>query len=286
MRHGFLLIDKPSGPTSHDAVAIVRRTLSESHVGHLGTLDPLASGLLVLAVGSKALKVIEFFSDLPKEYEALVRFGAVSSTYDAQGMIEASPAKPGWEPPDQSVLLRMLRERFTGKIKQVPPAHSAVHVDGKRAYERARRGESVDLPARTVDITACDVLAYEYPTLKLRIRCGAGTYIRSLAHDLGVVLRCGGYLEGLRRTKVGEWVVGDAAAPERAAWSHVLPLKEILKTFHGIELTDAEAIDIGFGRAVRREVQPDTIAWHKDLPVAVLMPAKDGSRMAQPRKVL
>lgn len=285
MRHGFLLIDKPSGPTSHDVVETVRRVLPESNVGHLGTLDPGASGLLVVAVGSKALKVIEFFEDLPKEYEAEIHFGSVSTTYDAQGAIEEIAAKPGWSPPALDQLQKTIARRFVGSVRQVPPMYSAVHVEGQRAYDRARRGQHVSVPARTVDISACDILAYEYPRLRLCIRCGAGTYIRSLAHDLGQVLRCGAYLQGLCRTRVGEWSVEEAVPPERAAWSRVLPLKEILKPFGSIDVTPEEAQDLGFGRRIVREVKTETVAWYDGLPIAVLIPAKDGSRTAQPRKV-
>lgn len=286
MRHGFLLIDKPPGPTSHDVVDRVRSVLGESKVGHLGTLDPAASGLLVLAVGAKALKVIEFFTDLSKEYEAEVRCGAVSTTYDREGVIEDVAPKSGWSPPDLPQLQRLLTDRFLGKIMQAPPAHSAVNIAGERAYRRARRGESVRPPLREVEIASCSVLAYAYPRLRLLIGCSSGTYIRSLAHDLGQVLRCGAYLENLRRTQVGEWDIVDACPPGDASWARVLPLKNILKPFRGIELTAGEAEDLQFGRPIQREVKPDTFAWFQDLPIAILTPAKDGSRMAQPRKVL
>ncbi len=286
MRHGFLLIDKPKGPTSHDAVHRVRKALSERDIGHLGTLDPAASGLLVLAVGSKALKVIEFFNGLHKEYLADVRFGAVSTTYDAEGVLEKVPAKPGWTVPDKDDVGRVLQQRFVGKIEQTPPSHSAVHVAGVRAYELARKGIEVEMPKRSVEIDACDVVSYDYPHLRLRVQCGSGTYIRSLAHDLGDVLRCGAYLENLRRTMVGEWNVESAVPVDDAKWTDVLPLKDVLHALPRIDVGSEEVEDLRHGRKIKREVSAGTWAWYDGLPVAVLVPAKDGSQMAQPRKVL
>lgn len=286
MRHGFLLIDKPRGPTSHGAVAMVRRALNERDIGHLGTLDPAASGLLVLAVGSKALKVIEFFSGLGKEYIADVHFGAVSTTYDSEGVRETVATKPGWSEPDKGHIQRAIDQRFTGKIEQVPPSHSAVHIAGVRAYDLARKGIEVEMPKRTVEISKCTVLSYAYPHLRLNVHVSSGTYIRSLAHDLGDVLRCGGYLENLRRTSVGEWSVDRAVTPDAATWTNVLPLKDVLARFTRIDITAEEAEHLRHGRKIQREVSAGTWAWFEGLPIAVLVPAKDGSRMAQPRKVL
>lgn len=285
MRHGFLFVDKPVGPTSHDVVQGVRRTLQESSIGHLGTLDPLASGLLVLAVGAKALKVVELFGGLPKEYVAHIAFGAVSNTYDADGIIEVQPPKPGFAPPEQATLQRLLQDRFQGVIDQVPPAHSAVHVGGERAYRKARQGLDVVMPSRKVEITAAEIVEYAYPHLKLRVECGAGTYIRSLAHDLGQVMRCGAYLAGLRRTKVGEWDASLALAPSALSWGNVHPLKDVLAPLQKVEITEAQLQDLRHGKDLPLEVRPDTIAWCGGLPVAILTPKKDGSRLAHPRKV-
>lgn len=286
MRHGFLLVHKPKGPTSHDAVAMVRRALREPHIGHLGTLDPLAAGLLVLAVGSKALKVIELFQGLRKEYRAGVRFGSVSSTYDSEGSIQEIGQRPGWTPPDTQTLQRLIETRFQGVIEQTPPAYSAVKVGGVRAYRRARQGVAVTPASRKIEIQTCAIEEYAYPLLTLRIACGAGTYIRSLAHDLGGALRCGGYLENLQRMMVGEWSVADATVPENTAWTNVIPLKEILKAFPGMDLTEAEMENVRHGRTIAREVQPNTIGWFEGLPIAIFTPTKDGSRAAHPRKVL
>ncbi len=286
MRHGFLLVHKPKGPTSHDIVLTVRHLLNENNIGHLGTLDPAASGLLVLAVGQKALKVIELFQNLHKEYIACVYFGAISSTYDSEGKIEETSLRPGWSPPDFSTLQRLIETRFQGVIEQAPPAYSAVKIDGVRAYRRARQGVAIMPAPRRVEIQTCAVEEYAYPFLKLRISCGAGTYIRSLAHDIGQIFRCGGYLQDLSRTKAGEWSIDTAVDPESVKWPQVIPLKEILKPFSSIYLTEVEAENIRNGRTIAREVKPNTIGWFDELPIVILAPAKDGSRTAHPRKVL
>jgi tRNA pseudouridine55 synthase len=283
MRHGFLLLDKPVGPTSHDAVYAARRILHERDIGHIGTLDPAASGLLVLAVGSKALKTIEFFGDLPKEYIAEIQLGSVSTTYDREGVIEKVQTKPGWVQPDQLQIRRIIDERLIGTISQVPPTHSAVHVNGKRAYELARRGEKVEITPRNVRIDECVIVKYEYPHLTLRVSCGTGTYIRSLAHDLGEMVRCGAYLTGLRRTKVGAWSVENAVDPDAMDWTDVQPLKDALKGMGGIDITDEEWEHVRHGRVIKRTLDREVFAWHNDLPVAVLKPVENGVRA---RKVL
>lgn len=295
MRHGFLLIHKPKGPTSHDVVVTVRQRLHERDIGHLGTLDPAASGLLVLAVGSKALKVIELFGNLRKEYIACVRFGAVSSTYDSEGEIQETLPRPGWTPPELSAVQRLIETRFQGVIEQAPPAYSAVKINGVRAYRSARHGVAISPPPRRVDIQQCVIEEYAYPLLTLRISCSAGTYIRSLANDLGQVLRCGGYLHDLHRTKIGlpteahsaqVWSIDAAVAPEDAKWTDVIPLKALLQPFPSVDLTESEAEHANHGRTIPREVTPNTIGWFGGLPIIILTPAKDGSRTARPRKVL
>ncbi|MBI3335976.1 tRNA pseudouridine(55) synthase TruB [Candidatus Peregrinibacteria bacterium] len=289
MKHGFLLVDKPVGPTSHDIVEMVRKQLHETHIGHLGTLDPAASGLLVMAVGSKALKCIELFQNGTKAYEAEITLGAVSTTYDREGVIESLTPKAGWMVPDDHTIMLLIADRFIGKIKQVPPEASAVKIGGERAYRKFRQGRGVNIPPREVEITECAVVEYAYPHLKLRVRCGSGTYIRSLAHDLGASLKCGGYLANLRRIKVGEWRVGDSHRPDCIAWGHVIPLKEVLKDFSSIELTEAQAENIRHGRDIVLDSPlsaKDTIAWLNDLPIAILTPRNDGTELVHARKVL
>lgn len=285
MRHGFLLIDKPSGPTSHDIVQNVRRSLNERSIGHLGTLDPAASGLLVLAVGAKALKLVELFGNATKEYDATIHLGVISTTYDREGILEEVVLKPGVDEPDVSQIQRAIEDRFLGRIQQIPPAFSAAHHQGKRAYEYARAGESISLPPRTIEISKCTILEYSYPILKMRIACSSGTYIRSLAHDLGVVLRTGAYLETLRRTKVGLWSLENAISQEDVLWTNVTPLKEIMIDFPRIDLSDEEAKDISFGRSISRAIHEDCIAWLHGLPVAILTPDPKENGFARPRKV-
>ena len=285
MRHGFLLVDKPVGPTSHDIVSKVRKALGERSVGHLGTLDPAASGLLVLAVGKKALKVVELFNELTKEYDADIQLGSVSTTYDREGHIEEVTLKPGVEIPPQTTIQNLIADYFVGNIKQVPPGHSAISIGGERAYRKMRQGIAVDLPERDVEISQCTVTSYDYPHLTVHVACGSGTYIRSLAHDLGGKLHTGGYLAALRRTKVGDWAIEDACTVDDMKWSRVLPLKEVLFDLPKIDLTAEEMDDVKHGRSIERLVEKDTIAWFEDLPIAILMPSADGDGTSRPRKV-
>lgn len=289
MRHGFLLVHKPQGPTSHDVVGTVRRLLHERSIGHLGTLDPMADGLLVLAVGSKALKVVELFGGAEKEYEAEVRFGMTSTTYDGEGALEPVTLKPGWTIPEDATKIRQLIEqRFLGTIKQVPPGYSAISIGGERAYDKARRGEAVEMPERTVIIHECEILSYAYPVVSLRIRCSSGTYIRSIAHDLGKALGCGGYLQKLRRTKVGEWSLKNAVKDKEVKWTDVTPMKDVLANQPRFELSPEQWEEIRHGRSVIGAVSEPgkpLIAWYEGLPVAILEtnPKKEG--MLKPRKV-
>lgn len=240
----------------------------------------------MVAVGAKALKVIEFFNDLEKEYEASIHFGHTSTTYDAEGMLEKVTLKPGCTPPDEMHIRRAIAERFVGHIQQQPPSYSAVHINGQRAYDLARRGETIDMPSRSVEVTACDVISFNYPHLVLRIRCSSGTYIRSLAHDLGQLLKCGAYLEGLRRTKVGEWNVENAVQPDKVTWTDVAPLKDILKDFPRIEVDAEQAKAISMGKKIPLQIAPNTIAWFDGLPIAFLTPSKDNPQTSHARKVL
>ncbi len=290
MRHGFLLINKPKGPTSHDIVAILRRSFSEPKIGHLGTLDPLAEGLMVIAIGAKALKVVELFSKLTKVYEAEITFGAVSTTYDSEGIISERKPKAGWiAPEDSSRIQAIIDDHFVGRIQQVPPAFSAVHVGGERAYRKAMRGETVEMQAREVLISACKVIGYDYPKVRVEVHCDSGTYIRSLAHDLGHTLRCGGYLSSLVRTEVGEWSLKNAVTPDKAVWTDVMPLKDILTKFEGRVVTDAEWTELSHGRPIEGSLGDPLvplIAWHQDLPVAILERSRRQEGMLKPRKVL
>ena len=197
MTSGILLLDKPIGPTSHDAVARVRRAAGLRRVGHAGTLDPLASGLLLLGLGPAA-RFLEYLVGLDKTYETTVRLGQATTTYDAEGEVTAE------RPVDVSAAqLAAALDAFRGPIRQRVPPHSAVKRDGRPLYESARRGVTLDLPEREVVIHALDLLAFDPPFVSLRVACSSGTYIRSLAHDLGAALGSGGHVAALRRTAVG-----------------------------------------------------------------------------------
>jgi tRNA pseudouridine55 synthase len=197
--NGFLIVDKPGGITSRAAVNRIQRQLPRgTKIGHTGTLDPLATGVLVLCIGP-ATKRADDVQALGKSYETQIRLGATSDTDDADGLVtnllEAKPIP--------SDVLRNTLARFDGTIHQTPPAYSAIKVEGRRSYDLARRGISKVLAARPVTIHRIELRKYEWPTVDLAIDCGKGTYIRSIARDLGQMLGVGGLVETLRRTRVG-----------------------------------------------------------------------------------
>lgn len=196
-------IDKPSGITSFDVIRQLRRKLSVRKMGHAGTLDPLATGLLIVAVGN-ATKEINKYMDLEKEYEVLVEFGKVSTTYDADGKISKGILRDVNRSEFEKVL-----KNFIGEILQIPPIFSAKKIKGIRAYDLARKGIKFVLEPRTVFIKSIGIIEWNWPFARLRVKCGKGTYIRSLAHDIGQKLGCGGYVKELRRTAIGEFKVED-----------------------------------------------------------------------------
>lgn len=195
----ILAIWKPKGPTSHDVVDAVRRITDERRVGHAGTLDPMAEGVLVIGIGREATKRLATIVGHEKEYVATIRLGATSDTDDAGGMVSESVVQG---PVNQEDVERVL-PLFIGRIKQVPPAYSAVKIKGTPAHRRVRRGEEVQLAPRIVTVHSIDLLRYEWPQLELRVVCGPGTYIRALARDIGERLGVGGHLTALTRTRVG-----------------------------------------------------------------------------------
>lgn len=207
-RNGTLNLNKPSGVTSRDVVNRVTRLWRGVKVGHAGTLDPLASGVLVVCVGA-ATRLIEYVQRMPKTYRTVVRLGARSDTLDADGRIvaEEHPRVPS-EEDVRAALLGQL-----GTIEQQPPEFSALKVKGRRAYDLARAGEAVDLAPRSVRIDRIDLLGYDWPRLELEIQCGSGTYIRSIARDVGEALGCGGLVEVLARTAIGSFRLDDALDP-------------------------------------------------------------------------
>lgn len=205
--HGILLVDKPSGMTSHDVVAKVRYFVGQKGVGHTGTLDPRATGLLIMCLG-RATKIVQFISNLDKTYIADVCFGRTSPTYDAEGLDDSIPA--GEVPELSNARIEKLLTEYTGKVKQVVPAYSAVKVRGVPLHRSVRRGEEVEPPVREVEFKSIRLLSYHAPYMRIELTCSKGAYVRSLAHDLGARLGCGAYLAELRRTMVGDYSVSDA----------------------------------------------------------------------------
>ena len=208
----LLLVDKPAGWTSFDVVNKLRYRLrrltgvKRIKVGHSGTLDPMATGLLVIATG-KATKALSALTGLPKVYTGTIRFGASTPTYDAESELDATYST---EHLTAELLRGLVRERFSGEIEQRPPAFSAIKVDGKRLYELARRGQAVQVPTRRVEVSRFELTRVELPEADFEVACSKGTYIRSLAHDLGRAADSGAYLTSLRRTRVGDYRIEDA----------------------------------------------------------------------------
>lgn len=209
--NGFVVIDKPSGVTSFSMVSLVRRLTGVKRVGHAGTLDPLASGVLPVAIG-QAARFIEYMDDAPKRYEADVLFGVSTDTYDSEGQVTAERDATGITRDALEQALRAL----IGEIQQVPPVYSAIKVAGKPLYRYAREGNAAEvaLAPRRVRIESIGVLAFGAGVATLDVTCGKGTYIRSLAHDLGERLGCGAHLTALRRTSSGGFTLRDARTPD------------------------------------------------------------------------
>ncbi len=249
MIDGFLVIDKPAGLTSHDVVQRVRRIAKQRRVGHLGTLDPLATGVLPIALG-EATKLSQLLTHGAKSYRGKLQLGVETTTYDREGEVVARSDGP-W--PTRSVLEKSLAE-FQGEIDQVPPPYSAVKQDGQAAYRRARRGEEVRLEPRRVTIARIELMSYEPPFVSLEVDCSAGTYLRSMAHDLGAALGTGAHLFELCRTRSGPFTLDHALTLEALealgpdAESRVTPMLAAtgLPTFE---------IDARVSRRVRNGVQ-------------------------------
>jgi tRNA pseudouridine55 synthase len=256
-----LVVDKPSGPTSHDVVAAVRRAISLDRVGHTGTLDPLATGVLPLVVG-RATRLAPFLSGADKEYVARIRFGATTDTYDAEGTppSETRPVTdvpgqwilrtalpdldwPAAAPRDETPIAEVLPD-FVGTYWQMPPPFSAKKIAGVPAYKLARLRKPVDLKPCQVTVREIELCEYRDEVAELRVVCSSGFYVRSLAHDLGERLECGAYLEALRRTRAGEFTTADAtplaAIQElgRAALSRLIPVDRLLTELPSVVLSE------------------------------------------------
>ncbi len=242
---GWLVIDKPLGITSRDAVDRAAHWFPrKTRIGHAGTLDPLATGVLVIAVG-KATRLIEYVQDMLKTYTATFQFGATSATDDAEGPIAivADAVDPG------QVAVEAALATFIGNIEQTPPAYSAARIDGQRAYAKARAGSPTLPTPKMVRIDGIDVLNYSYPTLRVRIRCGKGTYVRSLARDLGAKLGTGGYVTELRRDAVGGFTNAEATPLDVAA-PELSPLARGVAALPRLELADDAVHRLRMGQTI------------------------------------
>jgi tRNA pseudouridine55 synthase len=267
---GILLVDKPAGMTSHDVVAQLRRILSERRIGHAGTLDPDATGLLVAGVG-RATRLLQFLSGLDKEYRGTVAFGVTTDTLDAAGQILDRHAMPDLTAGDVMTAVAS----FAGLIEQVPPMVSAIKVAGVPLHVRARRGEEIERAPRPVTIHEIEVEDFvpgPYPEATLRLRCSSGTYVRTLAADLGRMLGGGAHLSRLRRLCVGPYAVEEAiglealaAAPE--PWALVRPPTDALRGWPSAEVDAERARAVGHGAVFAGPSLTGTVV---ERPVAVL----------------
>ena len=245
---GILLLDKPQGPTSHDLVSRTRKALGTRKVGHAGTLDPMATGLMILGVDSST-RLLTFLVGLDKEYTATIRLGQATTTDDAEGEIltSADSAQLG-AIQDAAIADGILN--LTGEIAQVPSSFSAIKVDGVRSYDRARAGEEVELPARTVTVSSFEVLQTRrshaaidaaFIDVDVRVAVSSGTYVRALARDLGSALGVGGHLTALRRTRVGPFSIDDAVQPDADLAAALLPPAHVAGLLFPTTVLDADA---------------------------------------------
>ena len=207
----ILLVNKPQDWTSFDAVKFLRGRVKTKKVGHAGTLDPMATGLLIVCTG-KATKSISQLQDMKKEYIGEITFGASTPSYDAESQPDQTAP---FEHISEDLITEKLSSEFSGEIMQVPPMYSALKRDGKKLYELARRGKTVELEPRPITIYETEMLSFDLPTVSLRISCSKGTYIRSIAHDLGIALESRGHLSGLERTSIGEYLNKHALTPHQ-----------------------------------------------------------------------
>jgi tRNA pseudouridine55 synthase len=234
---GILLLDKPVGESSFQALYPVKRAFGGkkgAKIGHAGTLDPAASGLLVVGVGN-ATRLLEFLEEMPKSYRFALKLGVETDTYDLDGSVVAERDASGVTRADIEALL----PRFRGEILQAPPAYSAVKIDGRRAYDRARAGEAVEIAPRRVRVDRLEMTSFAPGVATLELDCSKGTYVRSVAHELGQLLGCGAVAADIRRTATGPFRVEDAVAPVAASAEALLPLARAVAHLPALRLKDA-----------------------------------------------
>jgi tRNA pseudouridine55 synthase len=277
---GLVVVDKPGGMTSHDVVSRVRRLAGTRKVGHAGTLDPMATGVLVLGV-DRATRLLGHLMLTEKTYDATVRLGVATTTDDAEGEVTASVPTAGLD----EASVREAAASFVGELEQVPSAVSAIKVDGRRAYARVRAGEEVELAPRSVtvhELVVHQVRLGDVVAVDLRVRCSSGTYIRAIARDLGVALGVGGHLTALRRTAVGPYDLEVARTLDDLAEDFaVLPLAEAARAgFRAVELTDEQAADVRVGRALDLDLPGLTALFDPAGEFLALYEPRDGRARA------
>ncbi|HWQ46844.1 MAG TPA: tRNA pseudouridine(55) synthase TruB [Longilinea sp.] len=256
---GVIVVDKPIGMTSHEVVQVIRRGTGIRRAGHTGTLDPRASGVLIILVGP-AVRLSEYISASDKRYQAVIRLGTTTDTYDADGRVLSSADVHVTEQQFEEVL-----KSFIGEIEQIPPPYSAVKVNGRKAYEMAREGEEVDLAPRIITVYNLELLEWAPPEVVIDVYCSSGTYVRSLANDLGAKLGCGATLTGLRRTKSGRFTLRDAVPLRKlrdcftdSTWyQYVIPAAEALSDWPAVELSYEQVDAIRHGHRIPSETLPE-----------------------------
>jgi len=202
---GFIIINKPVDFTSHDVIAVLRGITGIKKIGHAGTLDPFATGVLICAIGRESTKKIDKFVKLDKEYEAVLRLGAETDTYDIEGKISNIKC----EILEKDVINKVLKE-FMGKQEQIPPMFSAKKINGQKLYKLARKGKTIERKSCKIEIYDINLIKYKWPDLEIKVKCSTGTYIRSLGHDIGKKLKCGAYLSNLERLAIGDFNIKNA----------------------------------------------------------------------------
>lgn len=248
---GILVVDKPVGLTSHDVVQIIRTGTGIRRAGHTGTLDPRASGVLVVLIGP-AVRLSEYVSATDKRYQAIIRLGSSTDTYDAEGKFTQQSTEPVNVTEEQ---FETALQGFIGEIEQTPPAYSAIKVKGRRAYDMARKGEDVELEPRKIQVFHLEVLEWAPPEVVIDAHCSSGTYVRSLANDLGNTLGCGAYLVGLRRTKSGRFSLREATPLRKLQeaftagnwYQYLIPAAEALGDWDALELNPDQVDEVRHG---------------------------------------
>lgn len=259
--HGIAVVDKPSGVTSHDVVAMLRKRFDERQVGHGGTLDPSATGVLVVAVG-KATKLLRFVEKTSKAYVGEIVFGVETDSLDADGAVTATHDMDEVSVADAQALVD---QHLVGAIEQIPPMVSAIKIDGKRLHELAREGIEVDRPPRPVTIHSFTLMPTAEPNVLLAaIECSSGTYVRTLAADLGHLLGGGAHLRNLRRTAVGRFTLGESGSPDEC---ELLPIAEAVRTLDRVDVTAQVADFVSNGRVLP--------AWDGEAPWALFGPDQE-----------